>query len=351
MSRCDNRLELTQHEDAMGLRIVDTETELDAGFAALEDMLTRWAGRKTDAWQKGGRDGPKEEGASFAKRDDVYVYIQITRQDAHVGVALTEKDKDILRIGLPRRDPDKQQKRVAMAVDEAGGQFLLVSEDELKSQSIREPFRRLAGAPQLKRATVGDRDYILIGPVSDARTADGLMAIAVLHPEYERFVERVGRGAADSDARDDDLHIYPISLAVQRQHRAQTKVVQALFDRARTAGFQVVELKTGPTIADLALSRGDVSIAFEIRADAELEDFTKGVGQLALLAPKSAGWRRCLALPAPREPIGQKLRSLEPAFEELGLMLLFYDFQGNDVSLWAHFTPTDYPADLRQLFG
>lgn len=333
----------------MGLHIVEAELQLEQAFLRLEQTLAAWAGGKGETWQKDGRDGPREEGASYSRRDDLYLYTEKNQKTFSVGAALTAKDRALLTLELPRRDPAKDRKRFALAVNETDETFLLVSAEELKRQNIRDPFRRLAGAPHIKRANVSDRDYVMIGPLGDARTADALLSLAALNPRFEEHVEKLGALAGLSDEKD-DADVYQVSPRVARERRVHTKVVEALFTRLRSAGFQVAELTNGPLMADFAVHRNDVAIAFEIRADAELEDFLKAIGQLTLIAPSGGAFQRCMVLPAPRDPLGGALAPFEAAFREARIFVLLYDFDGKDMKFWAQVVPEGFPAELRKLF-
>jgi hypothetical protein len=333
----------------MGLRIADSEMQLEQAFLQLEKTLTAWAGGRAESWQKDGRDGPREEGASYARREDMYLYSEKTPKILSVGAALTAKDRALLTLEIPRREPAKDRKRFAVAFDETDAAYLLISADELKRQNIRDPFKRLAGAPQIKRANVSDRDYVLIGPLTEARSADALLSLAALNPRFEEHVEKLGALAGLSDEKD-DTDVYQVSQRVARERRVHAKVVDALFARLRAAGFQIAELTNGPLQADFAVHRSDVAIAFEIRADAELEDFLKAIGQLTLIAPAGGAFKRCMVLPAPREALGQALAPFEAAFAEAQIFVLLYDFVEKDVKFWAQVVPQGFPPELRALF-
>jgi hypothetical protein len=333
----------------MALRIVDAELQLDSAFDQLSKTLAQWAGGKGEPWQKDGREGAREEGVSYSRRDDVYLYTEKTQRLHSVGVVLTEKDRALLTIEIPRRDPAKDRKRVAAAIGDAEEPYLLVSADELRHQDIRDPFKRLAGAPQIKRANVSDRDYVMIGPLTDARAAEALLSLAALNPRFEAHVEKLGALAGASDDRD-EADVYQVSSRVARERRVHAKVVEGLFARLRGAGFQVAELKNGPLTADFSVARADIAIAFEIRAHAELEDFLKAIGQLVVIAPAGGAFKRCMVLPAPREALGGALAPFEAALKEIWALVLLYDFQDGGVKFWAQVAPPDFPPDLRKLF-
>jgi len=331
----------------MALKIVDGAEQLQASLDTLEATLTAWADGKADHWQEDGRGAPRESGATYARRDDVYLFTHQSPREISVGVALAERDRDLVRISLPRREPSKDRKRAALALDDSGASFLLISVDELKRQSIREPLRRLAGAPQIKRANVADRDYVLLGPLDEPRVAEALLALGGLHPLFEKHVEKLGALAGASDDLDEQ-ELYRPSPRVAKQPRLHAKVVHALFEKLHGQGFEVDELKAGPYRADFAMRRRDLSIAFEIRVAAELEDILKSLGQLLLVAPKGSGAQRCIVLPAPREAMGPALDVFQPALEEAASMVLLYDFKDKAFVFWPHLIPAAAPADLVQ---
>lgn len=334
----------------MALRIVDAELQLDSAMETLEATFAKWAGGRSDQWQADGKEGPRESGTSYARREDVYLFVHRRPREIAVGVALSEKDRDLVNITLPRKEPAKERRRMALAVDDSGASFLLISVEELKRQNIRDALRRLAGAPQIKRANVADRDYVLLGPLEDVRVAEALLALAGLNPLFERHIERLGALAVASDDRD-EAELYRASPRVARQHRIHAKVVQALFAHLHGLGFEVEELKNGPYRADFAMRRRELAIAFEIRAAAELEDVLKSLGQLMLAAPKSSGFHRCMVLPAPREALGAVFEPFTAAFSESGVMLLMYDVKERAFVFWPQITPAGFPPELARMFG
>ncbi|HVY03427.1 MAG TPA: hypothetical protein VG983_07190, partial [Caulobacterales bacterium] len=181
------------------------------------------------------------------------------------------------------------------------------------------------------------------------KAAEALLSLAALNPRFEAHVEKLGALAASSDEAD-ERDVYRVSERVARERRVHTKVVEALFARLRGAGFQVAELSNGPIKADFAVAREDMAIAFEIRADAELEDFLKAIGQLVLIAPAGGAFKRCMVLPAPREALGGALAPFEAALAEIGALVLLYDFPNKDVKFWAQIVPPDVPQELRKVF-
>jgi hypothetical protein len=333
----------------MVLKIVDAPEQVERAFEVLEATLSAWAGGKSDQWQEDGRNGPRESGASYTRREDVYVFVHRAPRELSVGVALAEKDRDLVRLSLSTRDPARDRKRTALAIDSEGAAFLLVSIEELKRQNIRDPLRRLAGAPQIKRANVSDRDYVLLGPLEELRVAEALLALGGLHPLFERHVERLAALATASDDLD-DTELYQVSPRVAKQHRVHAKVVHALFERLRGQGFEVDELRNGAFRADFAMRRRELAIAFEIRAAAELEDVLKAIGQLLLVAPRRSSFARCIVLPAPREALGASLGPFEAALNEAGALVLMYDVKDKELVFWPQAIPEGFPAELVQAF-
>lgn len=331
----------------MPLKLVESEAQLEQAMETLEATLGAWAGGKSDFWQEA---RGQATGASFAKREDVYLYIHRSAREIEIGAALTEKDRDLVRLALHRREPSRERKRCTLALDEEGKAFVLVSVEELKRQGIRDPLRRLAGAPQIKRASVGGRDYVLLGPLDEIRVAEALLALAGLHPLFEQHVERLGALATASDALE-EKELYKPSPRVARQHRVHAKVVQALFELLHGKGFEVEELSNGPYRADFAMRRRDLALAFEIRAEADLEDVLKAIGQLLLVAPKASGFQRCIVLPAPREALGMVLGPFETALAEANALVVMYDYKDKGFVFWPQLIPEGVSAEAARLFG
>ncbi len=334
----------------MSLRIVDAELPLDQAYDLLRKTLAAWAGGKAESWHGDGQSGITEEGASFSRREDVYLFVMRDSKRVAIGAALTAKDQEIFRVEIPRKAPASDKKRAAIVSGAGDELFLMASAYELRRQGIRDPFKRLAGAPNVKRAHVSDRDYVLIGPLGEDRTADALLSLAALSPLFEKHVETLAALAGRSDERE-EADLYRVSPRVSGAHRVHAKVVDALFKTLRGAGFQVAELSNGPIRADFAVARSDGAIAFEIRADAEVNDFLKALGQLSLIAPGGGAFRRALVAPAPRESIGSSLAPFESTFRELSVWLLLYDFKDGAVTIWTQFAPPDLAPELRKLFA
>lgn len=332
----------------MALKIVDDAKQLETAFESLEATLLAWAGGRAEHWQEEGRNGPTEAGSSFARREDVYIFLHRSQREATVGVALSERDRDLVRISLPRQEPHKHRKSAALALDESGAAFLLIAVDELKRQGIRDPLKRLSGAPQIKRANVADRDYVLVGPLDEVLVAEALLALSALHPLFERHIDKLGALAGASDALD-DTELYRPSPRVAKLHRLHGRVVSALFQKLRERGFDKDELRAGSFRADFAMRRRELAIAFEIRVAADLEDILKSIGQLMLVAPKPSGVQRCIVLPTSREALGSSLAVFEPVLQEANAMVLLYDFKDGAFEFWPQIVPTGAPPDLIQV--
>jgi hypothetical protein len=325
----------------MSFRIVDAATGLEQASDRLRQALSEWAGGKAESWGEGGQDG-----ASFSRRDDVYLFVAREEASISIGAALTARDQETLRIDLPRKAPARDRKRVALVIDENDAPFLMVSLDLLRAQGIRDPLKRLTGAPMVKHAAVSGRDYVLIGPLNQPKVADALLALAALSPQFEAHLEKLGAFEEESD---EDLYL--VSPQVAAAHRVHAKVASALMARLRVAGFQAADLRNGPIRADLAAARADATIAFEIRPDAGVAAFLQALGALALIAPGGGAFRRGLVLPAPREQGGGGLAPFEAACREAGIWVLMYDFKDGAPTLWSHSAPADLPAEVRGLFA
>ncbi len=334
----------------MPLRIVDDPAQLDQAYAALKSALTAWAGPGAHAWAAQGGLEPAGEGASFARRDDVHLYLERTDDRIAIGVALTAHDRDLLRLEFLRDAPARRKRRLAIAVEDDGAFALLISTEALADQDIRDPLKRLAGAPLAKRADIGGRDFVLLAPLGEPRIADALAAVAGLSPHFERHIAQLGDLAAGEDARMKTA-LYEISPRVARTHKVQRRVVAALHEKLAGAGFQLDEAEAGPLKADFVMSRGAESLVFEIRGDAEIADLVRGLGQLTLVAPKGASLTRVLVLPAPRQDIGQAIAAFYPALDELSVNVLLYDL--SDAGMSFHFDRVDatLPRETRALFA
>jgi hypothetical protein len=331
----------------MTLRIIDAEAELDAAFDQLEATLTAWAGGQADAWQRDGHDGVVAHGASFTRQEDVYIYLEAHRRRRVLGVALSERDKQVFQIEAQRQDPAKDKKRFVLAANDAQETFLLLAVEELKAQGIRDVFRRLAGAPAVKRANLSNRDYVLLGPLSDPKTAEALLSLAALHPAYEQLVEKAAGSAVTEADRAESADLYAMSPGVARQHRVQAKVTRALFERLTGLGYVMETVELGSLTADLAMSRGEDTVVFEIRPEADIDDLQKALGHLAIIAPRALGIDRLIMLPAPKDPIGAALDPYKQAFEEMGVSLALYDFRDGELNFVLEYTDPGLAADVR----
>lgn len=333
----------------MPLRIVEDPAELDQAYAALNAAFAAWAGGAAHAWKSDSALEAAAEGVTFARRDDIHLYLERTLDKIAIGVALTERDADLLRVEFMRDAPARRKRRAAVAADDAGKFHLLLSADLLADQDIREPFRRLAGAPLVKRAEVGGRDYVFLGPFDAVRIADAIAAVAGLSPHFQRHVAKLGDLAAgEDDAMETSL--YRVSQGVARAHKVQRLVIAALHERLGGAGYALDESNVGPLRADFVMSRAAESLVFEVRGDSELSDLVRGIGQLTLVAPRGARVSRLFVLPAPRGELGEALTPFRPAFEELSVSLLFYDVKDGGVEF--HFDRVDdaLSPEARALF-
>jgi hypothetical protein len=306
----------------MTLRIIDADGPFLTAFMQLEATLAAWGGRRGDAWERA--DGL--EGWSFSRSDEVYLFIERQRRRYVFGAALSAGDRDLLTFEISRDEPARDKKRVAAAMNETGECFLLIAAEALKSKGIGDVFRRLAGAPAVKRANLAERDYVLIGPLTDPRSAEALLALAALHPRFERQIEKSAHAAVDEDR--EDMAIYAVSHEVAKTHRAAAKATRALFERLAALGYYAETVELGALKADLAMSRGEDTVVFEIRAEAEIEDLQRALGHLALIAPLALGLTRVIVLPAPKGALGATLDPYKQAFEEMKVSLVFYDFKG-----------------------
>ncbi|MGE3141897.1 MAG: hypothetical protein AB7L65_01130 [Hyphomonadaceae bacterium] len=335
----------------MALRIIETPAQLDAAYDGLAAALTAWAGPGgARQWRSSDALEPEAEGASFARRDDLHLYLERTRDRIALGAALTPRNRDLVRVEFSRAAPARRKHRAAFAFDDAGdAYFLMISTDALKDHDIRDPFRRLAGAPLVKRAELGGRDYLMIGPLDAPRIADALFAVAGVSPAFEKHIAKLGAVVADEDERQES-EVYAVSRAVERAPRAVSRVISALHEHLMRAGFQLDAAEAGALKADFVMSRGAESLVFEIRGDAELADLVRGLGQLALVAPRPAALTRMLLLPAPRDELGQALAPFAPAFEELSVNVLFYDFEGDAVTFRFERADPALPDGTRRLF-
>ncbi len=309
----------------MPLKIIEERADADAAYGALEASLTAWAGPGRQTWHARDALEPAADGATYARRDDLHLYLERTSVAFSLGVALTEADRDLLRIDVPRDRPGRRRREAAFARDDAGGFFAILGVEFLRELDVRMPFQRLAGTPLVKRAELAGRDYLLIGPLQDPRIAEALCAIASLTGAFEKHVSKLGAFLEDEDERLQS-QLYQVSSGVRRARRVQRLVIVSLHGALAPHGFALDEVEQGGVHADFALSRGAETLVFEIRADASRADLVRGLGQLAIAAPRGAHLTRFLVLPAPHGP-RDALAAFDPAFEELSVNVLFYDIE------------------------
>lgn len=331
------------------MRIVDEPAQLDLAYEALRAALAAWAGPGSHQWRAQSALEPRGEGASFARRDDLHLYLERSVDKLALGVALTESDEDLLRVEFVREAPARRKRRAAIAIDEGGRFHLLLSIDFLADQDIRAPLAALAGAPLVKGAEIGARQYVLLGPLDAPRVADGLAAIAGLSPGFRRHIARLGDLAADEDERMRSA-LYPISRNVARAHKAHRRVVAELYERLSQAGWTNAAPRA-PVAADFAMSLAGQTLVFEIRGDAALADLVRGLGQLVVAAPAGTPTARLFVLPAPRDGDAGALAPFQAAFEELGVSVLLYDIRNDALEFRLARADPGLSPQARGLFG
>lgn len=273
----------------MALRIIDNPERLDAALTRLEAGLLAWAGDVADMW----RDRVGGFGTSYARSEAVYLFLERDDRDVHIGAALSDGDQSLLSLRFDRRDPAHRRDRWALAEDDTGAVSLMIATAALERQNIRDAFARLAGAAQVKRAQLGQRDFVLIGPLGTARDGEALALLAALHPDALRANE-----AADPDEAELG-QLYRAAKGVRREHKVAAKAATAVQARLTGTGFVPDQIEVGPLSADLAFSRQDERIAVEILGQTDAGAIALAVGRLALIAPRAAGIDRILVLPEP----------------------------------------------------
>lgn len=308
----------------MTLRIIDATEHFDAAIARLETALRIWGGGESQAWRAAPSAGAPIDGVSFARREDLYLYLEKSGTQVRLGAALADGDRDLLSVALPRTAPADARARVAVAEDDEDGRaHLLISADALKAHNIREPFGRLAGVRMIRRARIGERDYVLLGPLDAPPIGDALLALAGLSPLFERHVEALASFAeTETDA------LYAPARTVVSRHRAGVAAAQALTERLAAQGFAADVAETGALRASFAMSRGADTIVFEICARAAIGAFTEAVGRLALTAPPGAGLDAALLLPAAAAEADDGLAPFAAALAALGVSVIHFDFDG-----------------------
>lgn len=314
----------------MSLRIVDADLQLNQAFDLFERTLKAWAGGRTDEWRKDGPGGIVEEGSTYARRDDVYVSVAMTDVTAAIAVVLMPGDVAVLDIALPRRGPARDRRRAALAVDDNGEVFLLAAEEALRAQGVRDAFRRMAGHAAAKRARVGGRDYLMLGPLSDPASVDALLALAALHPTFEAHLDRLARLDAPTPAT-----LYRPSEALAHVHRFADKAAFALAARLRAADYALAAAAAGPFQADVAARRDDAAIAAHVARAVTPGAIAEALGQLALAAPAQHGFFRLLIVPAPRDAGDDGFAALADAAADLDIAVVSADIRDDDVQFHA----------------
>lgn len=327
----------------MSLRIVDADLQLNQAFDLFERMLKAWAGGRTDEWRKDGPAGVTEEGATYARRDDVYVSVAMTDAAASIGVALMPGDVTVLEIALPRRGPARDRRRAALAVDDNGETFLLAAEEALRAQGVRDAFRRMAGQSAAKRARVGGRDYLMLGPLSDPAAVDALLALAALHPTFEAHLDRLARLDAPTPTT-----LYRPSETLAHAHRIADKAAFAFAARLRAAEFTLVTAATGPFVADIAGQREETAVAAHVARAVTPAAIAEAMGVLALAAPTQAGFFRLLIIPAPRDASDPAVVAVAEAAADLDVALVGVDIRDEEVVFQAF---AETPSAVARLLG
>lgn len=314
----------------MSLRIVDADLQLNQAFDLFERTLKAWAGGRTDEWRTDGPAGIVEEGATYARRDDVYVSVAMTDAAASIAVALVPGDVVVLEIALPRRGPARDRRRAALAVDDNGETFLLAAEEALRAQGVRDAFRRMAGHAAAKRARVGGRDYLMLGPLGDPAAVDALLALAALHPTFEAHLDRLARLDAPTPAT-----LYRPAETLAHAHRFAEKAAFALAARLRAADYEIVTAATGPFVADVAGRRDDVAIAAHVTRAVTPAAIAEALGVLGLAAPAQQGFFRLLIAPAPRDSTDANFAAFADAAADLDIALVCADIRDDEVQFQA----------------
>jgi hypothetical protein len=312
----------------INLRIIDADLQLDQAFDAFERTLKSWAGGRAGEWRTDGPRGVAEEGATYARRDDVYLFVSMTDEAAHIGIALMPSDRSVLDIGLPRRGPGRDRRRAALASDDEGRLYLLAAEEALRLQGVREPFRRMAGHAFAKRARVGGRDYLMLGPLTDPGAVDALLAVAALHPAFEAHLDRLARIDAPASA-----DLWRASDGVARLHRGAERAVFAAAQALRRANFILEPPLESPFGIDLSARRGEAAIAICAVREPSACAIAERAGALCLAAPTSAGYVRALLAPAAREPEDRTLLALADALADMEVSLVRYDIRDDAMTL------------------
>jgi hypothetical protein len=322
----------------MTLRIIDQADRLDAAVARLEAGLLAWAGDVADMW----RDRAGGYGTSYARAEAVYLFLERDDRDVHIGAALSDGDRPLVSLRFDRREPARRREHWALAEDETGAVSLMIATAALERQNVRDALPRLAGAAQIKRAQLGHRDFVLIGPLGTARDGEALALLAALHPEALRAI-----GAEDADGASLG-QLYRAAKGVRREHKVAAKAATAVQARLTGTGFVPDHIEVGPLSADLAFSRDDERIAVEILGQTDAGAIALAVGRLAMIAPRAAGIDRILVLPEPELDGDAALSAFEGAFTELALAVVLVGFDRGSTRLTLAYGADQISEDARE---
>jgi hypothetical protein len=186
----------------------------------------------------------------------------------------------------------------------------------------------MAGHAFAKRARVGGRDYLMLGPLTEPGAVDALLALAALHPAFEAHLDRLARIDAPAPT-----HLWRISDGVARLHRSAERAVFAAAQALRRADFTIEAPPEGPFGIEMAARRGDAAIAICAVREASSCAVAERAGALCLAAPTSAGFVRALLVPAPRESDDRTLAALADALADMDVSLVRFDVRDEAVTL------------------
>lgn len=297
----------------MGYRILAGGDQRDAVLDDFARAAAHWAGAPAQAWRL--IDGAR--GRSFARGGDFYIYLEQSDAGSALGVARARDDCDVLRIAL---DHDAQSDAADDAAllwdDEDADAFLVLSETWLLQSGIADPFVRAAGSALIKRADIGARRFLMLGPLDKPRAADALIAIGGL------------KASAESDT------LYPVGHGVERTHRARDQALSHLAERLEAAGYKRDAASAAGLSAELALSLEAQTLVFAAPRRLTATAIAAALGSFAIYAPREAGCVRILTLPGPHLDDGGALEPFLPALQELSVSVLFYDFAADGPRYW-----------------
>lgn len=320
----------------MSLRIVDTEARLERALTLFQASFAAWSGGRDDAWVALGANGESWNGASFSDRDECYCFIEQSPQAAAIGVAMTGDDASLLRTEINLASPAGDRRMSAVAIDGEDRVFLLLSREALVLEGVREPLGRLGGLPGLHGASVGGREYVLLGPFLDREGPEALQALAALTPSFELRLERRARLVTQPAPV-----LFRPAPTVARRRRLAGRVAADAARRIVNLGWKAQGADGG-----LTARRGHETLTLQVRADGDRRTLQEAVGALALADPGP----KLLFLPSPRE--GDALPSaLKEHLELLGLEVLTFDFRGEELTYRVVTCPEEGVFDPRAVFS